>query len=257
MKRWRSAADSVLDWLSRRGIAAVHGAADAAALDDYRYEIKFGLAPTALPELHAWVRSHRAGFRSAHPDRQVNSLYFDSAEWQALGDNLAGVPDRAKFRARWYGADLSCIDGRLELKCKRNQLGRKLTHPLDPPLHLDDRPWHAIVHDLRQRDLGVFSRAIDSAPCPTLLVTYRRTYLVSADGAVRLTVDTDLTTFDQSREGMPNLTRKNIAPAPSVVEIKGASAMGETVAEIAREVPLRRVAYSKYCAGVLGGLGPV
>ncbi len=52
----------------------------------------------------------------------------------------------------------------------------------------------------------------------------------------------------------PDLTRPNSGRAPALVEIKGASEAGDLVAEIAREVPLRQIAYSKYCVGVLDGL---
>ncbi len=43
--------------------------------------------------------------RKQHPDRFVNSLYFDDLKMSSAADNLAGLSVRKKVRMRWYSQD--------------------------------------------------------------------------------------------------------------------------------------------------------
>lgn len=219
--------------------------------DDYRYEVKFGAPARDEPALRAQLRLHRAALRLHHPPRIVNSLYFDTAEFEGVLENLAGVSERSKIRLRWYGDDLGVVDGRMERKEKRNALGRKITCDLDPPLVLRGRSWKTIMADLCSRDLGPLNPDLTARPVPALIVRYRREYFTTADGRVRVTFDSELTSFDQSRRNEPNLERGTIGEAPIVVEVKGAYADRDAVAAVAAGLPLRRIAYSKYANGVL------
>lgn len=218
---------------------------------EFRFEIKYTTAATALPEVLAAVRTHPAGFRTAYETRQVNSLYFDTADWEDLSLNLAGVAHRAKLRLRWYGADLGTCRGRLEVKEKRGELGRKLTARLGDPLLLRGRPWSVITAELRRRDLGALAPRCARHDRPTLLGRYDRRYFVSADGCARLTVDTGIRAFDQAGRHEPNLTRARPAEDLLVVELKGDADRQRYLAEVATRLPLRRGAHSKYVHGLV------
>ncbi|MHC4220041.1 MAG: VTC domain-containing protein [Planctomycetota bacterium] len=221
----------------------------------YRYEIKFATEVTALPIVRSWIRLHPAAFRQAYPPRLVNSLYFDTATWASLEDNLAGVAERDKLRLRWYGPDLNRIEGALELKAKRGDLGTKIAVPLGRPLTLDHHRWAVIVRDLRSRALGPLAPAAGRKSRPIVLIQYRREYLVSADGSCRLTIDTEMKTFDQTRSGRPDLRRVTPAEPALIVELKGDASNRKSLQAAASHLPLGRVAYSKYTRGVFAALG--
>ncbi len=225
------------------------------AAPEYRYEVKFAAEPASLPRVRSWIRLHPAAFRRAYSPRQVNSLYFDTASWTSLGDNLAGVADRAKLRLRWYGPDLGVIDGSMELKAKRGELGTKITVPLDGPLTLDDRRWSHVLRDLRSRPLAALTAAAARHSHPIVVIRYRREYFVSADGAARLTIDTAIDTFDQTRSAHPNLRRVAPVEPALIVELKGDAGHRRSLQAVAAHIPFTRIAWSKYCRGVLGTLG--
>jgi hypothetical protein len=209
----------------------------------------------ALPIVRSWIRLHPAAFRRAYPPRLVNSLYFDTATWASLEDNLAGVAERDKLRLRWYGPDLNRIEGSLELKAKRGEVGTKITAPLDRPLILHHRRWADIVRDLRSRALGPLAPAAGRKSLPIVLIQYRREYLISADGSSRLTIDSEMRTFDQTRSGRPDPRRVIPAEPALIVELKGDAGNRRSLQAVASHLPLRRVAYSKYTRGVLAALG--
>ena len=48
------------------------------SLENLRYELRCTVEPSRLGELLNWIALHRAGFRTAYPDRTVNNVYFDT-----------------------------------------------------------------------------------------------------------------------------------------------------------------------------------
>lgn len=155
---------------------------------DARYERKFRVEAreATFAEVLAAVRAHPALFRSAYPDRQVSSLYLDTPDLQAFHANAAGLAERAKPRLRWYGLERGNTGARLEIKRRHGLVGTKELLPLSAGLPAPGvAAWR------------LFSAAhpwLQGYPelAPTVLVTYRRSYLVSADGRLRLTLDRDL-----------------------------------------------------------------
>ncbi|NQU75586.1 MAG: VTC domain-containing protein [Planctomycetes bacterium] len=218
---------------------------------DYRYEVKFVLDESALPTLLAWVRSHPAGFVTAYPTRQVNSLYFDTNDWASLFDGLGGLTSRGKLRFRWYGPDISRPDCMLELKHKRGSLGTKISRPIEA-IDLRGANWGDIVRDLDKQDLGPLVPVLARSHCPVLLNHYQRRYNVSADRTVRLTIDTELVCYDQTFAGRPNLDRPEPRQPVMVLELKGLWRHERRISEVAGQLPMRSCAFSKFTSGVCG-----
>ena len=93
---------------------------------DYRFERKFRTTLPCRQELVDRILTHPGLFKEHHPDRQINSIYFDTIDLQFMFDNLAGTSRRKKPRIRWYGRDISRVENPyFELKIKHNMLGRK------------------------------------------------------------------------------------------------------------------------------------
>ena len=91
-----------------------------------RYERKYKIDHLSKYAVEQAVKLHPAGFRKIFPNRQVNNIYFDTADYQTGLQNIEGVNQRKKYRLRWYGQDLQQIDKpRFETKIKHNELGTK------------------------------------------------------------------------------------------------------------------------------------
>lgn len=221
-------------------------------MDGFRYEIKFPCPAAELPVVESWARSHPAGFRTAYPPRQVNNIYFDTHTLSNVDDGLAGLSDRAKLRLRWYGADATRVTGVLELKEKRGSLGRKTSRRLAGTLDLETMAWPEILARIAHEDLGPLDRWIRHTCCPTVINHYWRRYCVSADGLVRLTLDTRLAVFRQHLSQRPNLRRVEPRPPILVVELKADAAHWERLRRVVAALPARPMPCSKYGVGVLG-----
>jgi hypothetical protein len=131
-----------------------------------------------------------------------------------FGQSVSGFSARLKVRYRWYGAQ--------------------------PP---DDE---ALVAQLPP-DAQQYVR---SHPMPVLINQYLRLYFVSRNRQVRLTVDDQLTVWDQRLSPTPNLWRAARLPASLVVELKVDHRFGSLPPQVMAGLPARRSRFSKYSAGV-------
>lgn len=219
-----------------------------------RYEFKIPCAPSLLSEVETWVRLHPLHWRVTYPPRQVNNVYFDTADYRSLNDNLSGIGDRRKLRIRWYGPELGWIsDGHVELKCKRGLVGWKTIFPLRLDLDLRHALWSELLRRLRQRASASTLHWLDVFPEPTLINHYWRAYFETPDGNLRLTIDTDLRVYAQRLQARPNLQRPAPLDAHVIVELKAPvedDAYRQLV-EVLQSFPLRTGRYSKYVHGVL------
>ena len=84
-----------------------------------RYEIKFVLSDPQLSQALEWIYFHTSA-KSAHPNRLVNSIYFDDNDFTAVKDNLIGLSNRSKYRLRWYGDSRKKEELDLNFEIKKN-----------------------------------------------------------------------------------------------------------------------------------------
>jgi hypothetical protein len=224
------------------------------ALAGARYELKFVAPSRDLDIVLNWLRLHRAGFSQPYSGRWINSIYFDTHDYAAAADKLAGLPDRAKVRYRWYGFDRTPQPGALEVKYRRGALGFKVTYPVGE--RLDAASWRGFCGQLDAALPGAGRRWLMENPLPVVLACYYRRYFASADGRIRATVDTEQTFYDQRFRTGLDLTR----PLPGigetmVLEVKVGSADREAAVACLATVPMRATANSKYVAGLLRARG--
>jgi len=219
----------------------------------WRYELKFVCEERAdlRARLRSWLHLHPAGLYSPYPPRLVNNLYFETGDWKSLETNLAGLPDRAKLRLRWYGEGLKQALAVLELKQKRATLGRKLSLPLSAPLALAGIEWKTLREGLRSEALGELGPWIEAYAMPALINQYRREYFVTRDGLVRLTLDSQLNTWDQTRWSRLTLERPEPRAQALVLEAKADLGQEEALEAALASCPLPSSANSKYASGAL------
>ncbi len=217
-----------------------------------RYEVKVALEGRALADVLAWVRLHPAHWQVAYPDRQVNNVYFDTADYQGLNANLSGIADRVKLRLRWYGPTLHEIQSAsLEFKHKQGMIGYKEICNVGETVDLSVTPWADVLHTLDAAINPHGQRWLRSVPHPVLINTYRRAYYVTPDQRVRLTVDSDLRAYDQRFSAYPNLVTAASLPSYVVLELKAGRAYYQHLADALAHFPVRVDRFSKYVQGML------
>jgi len=217
---------------------------------ELRYEIKLVCDAHHLAQARSWVRLHEAKFSTAYPPRRVNSLYLDTLHLSSLNDNLTGVSARQKLRLRWYGEAAMGIQPHLELKQKRNMLGRKKRFLLPCKLDLTSA-WPELLRKISAHAEPEWHMMLQRFNQPTLFNHYQREYYVTPDGAIRVTLDFAQAAYDQRLSFRPNLhVRLPVADAV-VIEIKADQEQAHRLREIAARFPIRRSRNSKYVNGLV------
>jgi hypothetical protein len=136
----------------------------------------------------------------------VRSLYFDDYVDSSAYQNAAGLPDRAKWRIRYYGGGTS-RHMHLEYKKKSNGVGKKLSCKVSPTEcnkiirgeHLDVL-W-GTDKDLLKRFCGEISTKVYK---PKVIVDYDRKAYVEPIANIRITFDMNISVsyeFDKFTTG--------------------------------------------------------
>ncbi len=213
-----------------------------------RFEVKYAGEGSSIDVIESWVQMHRAGFTRPYPSRIVNSTYFDTYALGAFEENLIGASSREKVRLRWYGLDPETDRSTLEVKLRRNKLGWKLSYPVSG-VPRSDEPWRELQAKVR-RQLPPDARIrFDAHPLVALVNRYHRQYFLSGDGRVRVTIDTDLQTFDQRFGRVPHFDRTVGMPDMLVVEFKFSPEDRANAMDLMKGIPLRVSRSSKYSIG--------
>ena len=211
----------------------------------FRYELKLVAPASWLPQLRSILHFHEEAFREQHPPRQVNSLYFDTAQLGAYQANLLGDTRRHKLRLRWYGKSFPLVDGQLELKRKRNMMGDKKLFLLPQPIDLS-APWMQLRRVLLSATPTAWQMAINEATEAISVTQYWREYLVSADSQIRVTLDYKQRFFAQRGYFRPNLRYPSLHANNLVIELKCNPIFSDRLEALTGELPVRRARNSKY-----------
>jgi SPX domain protein involved in polyphosphate accumulation len=218
---------------------------------DARMEIKFASYRVNLDTVLRWIRLHPVAFRSPHPDRWVNNVYFDTHNNAAYVQNLSGASSRVKVRYRWYGQAQEPAPGVLEVKCKRNYYGWKLRFPCsDLPTGSPDDDWRDVRRRLTDNVPHDGRLWLQTYPAPTILNRYLRRYFISNDEKIRVTVDTDQAVWDQRFKALPNYDQQAHLPDTLVVEFKFAREDRELASDVIQNIPIRVSRHSKFMNGL-------
>ena len=214
-----------------------------------RYEIKLQYDGLHLSKVRQWILLHSLAFIPAYPSRQVNNIYFDTAGLDSLNDHLSGVGNRRKLRFRWYGENIDCALGQLEIKQKINRIGWKYAYPIPTTLDLANLNWSQIHEIIQQHTEGIFLEMI-SVSRPVIINSYQRDYFVASDGQTRLTLDYETEAFDQQLIQAPNIKYRIPLLNLVILEIKTETQHDVDLPSLVAEFPLRTEKHSKFIAGM-------
>lgn len=215
---------------------------------DWRYEIKFKLIQEDELRFLDWMAG-TPDFYRAFATRRVNSVYFDSADYDCAIANLDGIGWRSKFRIRWYGDQARPKTATFEAKIRRGRLVVKQTCPVEmngaDPFSLQQRKLDEIF---RQVTLSGQVMAPVEHLNPTLFVGYERDYFQGMSG-IRITVDRGLS-FQNLTDEQGVGEAKTHRDFRLVLEFKFAPDQKDQVAEIMSELPFCATRNSKYILGL-------
>lgn len=221
---------------------------DSLSFENARHEVKYYLASTDTCYVEEYLMLSSLGFKKVYADRIVHSLYFDTHDLAAYGDNLAGVGYRTKFRLRWYNTDTTKVMA--EVKIKRNQLGWKMQQPLALPEPIETLPFAELVKFLEEHLNDDMMVQFKENLFPVLMNHYHRQYYASNDGNIRVTIDDRLFYYEQHLHRKMNNEYMFPAFDGAILECKYDVGHEDKAKVILEYLPFRQSKSSKYVMGV-------
>lgn len=159
-------------------------------MNNYRYEIKFSLDELGFSGVKHWILTNSM-LKKRYPDRYVSSIYLDDSNYTSIKDNLTGLPNRKKYRLRWYLGNKESNSEKqpnFEVKIRNGRLGKKIAHPLN--LSVKDLDLLSIdkLESLISESMLEFNYEIEKYFRMILAVHYLREYYEDNNG-LRVTID--------------------------------------------------------------------
>tara|TARA_B110001454_G_scaffold219198_1_gene251477 strand:+ start:48075 stop:48728 length:654 start_codon:yes stop_codon:yes gene_type:complete len=155
--------------------------------DIWRYETKIVVKDSSVSNLLNEIHLNPLMFRPLFTPRTVNNLYFDTLDLDCFHDHIYGYPQRAKVRLRWYGDFEKITNPVLEIKKKEGTVGTKLSFPVSYDIHLDKNI--SLIDIMKHTTAPAQLQESLSHLVPSLYNRYYRSYFISANERVRLTLD--------------------------------------------------------------------
>lgn len=210
---------------------------------DFRHEMKIPFQLTEYLEFSEWLNNSGLAPRKQFPDREIHSVYLDTADLDDYQDNIAGISKRGKTRLRWYNDERKKMV--LELKNKQGRLANKLVIQLENSLA--EWPFDRAVCNRLLRS-HARSRAISRELClfPCLHVQYQRAYYEIATG-IRMTCDTDIF-YQRLYPVRTEYVKRSVVDV--VIEFKYAPEDSKEVRRLLSGMPGRVFRHSKYVVGI-------
>ena len=216
--------------------------------NEFRYEIKLVANEINFSVFSKWLHS-KTDFFKKYPDRQINSLYFDDNNFSSVKDNLSGIPQRRKYRLRWYGNSVEELsDPIFEIKIKNGRLGSKK--------HFHVPELNNKVHNLKIKQIQEIALLqnksrklfIDEYLNPSLIVSYKRNYFEN-NNDIRVTVDSNVIFSDPSNEKLIQ-DHDQLAFNKRIIEFKFGINKKDYVSRIIKDLNIVPSRHSKYLSGL-------
>ena len=216
----------------------------------WRYERKGVIREYIFRQFIDILHTNKLYFTNAYPDRRINNLYFDFVHLGNYLDHVNGSYARQKMRIRWYDELSHAINPTLEFKIKQANVGNKLRFKLNS-FELNSQLNRSSVHELIKTSIDAGNSVVPYTKrfYPNLINSYVRSYFLSADNQIRVTVDRKLKFGKFSPLGNHRKLTPLIDPL-CIVEIK------YNLETLAKEYNLDGLSmnflqkYSKYLAGM-------
>ena len=193
-----------------------------------------------LALINSLIRS-KLFFRTQYPLRKVNSIYFDTYDYNSIRENLDGVSNKKKIRIRWYGDKNTTKNPIIETKSKKGFETKKESMPIR---ELDDLKVFSL------KNLKILKETINlklkqkKIIYPVLTTHYEREYFISLNGKIRATIDYDLKSVFLNNSSQIDIIKnfKNIC----ILELKYSTSLDKYVRKNLKDISLRLSKNSKF-----------
>jgi SPX domain protein involved in polyphosphate accumulation len=221
-----------------------------------RQEIKYKVFFMDEPKLYDWLYRH-SFFQESYSPRMVNSLYFDTSNYDFASSNMSGESRRIKVRARWYSElDENFLDGfisnskvfNFEVKRKINSLSDKVNIG---KIKFDKKDNFLYRVESIQNQLGSvcnnFLTLSSLKLLSTVFTNYEREYFeLNSDSNIRLTIDKNISYCNSNVPSDLILLAKDYI----IVELKFHPELRNKVNKLMKDFPFRQVRSSKFLSSL-------
>ncbi len=217
-----------------------------------RQEIKYKVFFMDIPRLYDWL--YRCSFfQESYSPRMVNSLYFDTPNYDFASSNMSGESKRIKVRARWYGeleekflknflSDSQIFT--FEVKRKLNSVSDKLN--IGEITYGNEESFISRVNSIQ----GTLESIIKKQPTlaafnliSTVFTNYEREYFeLKSDSEIRLTIDKNISYCNSQTPSDLLMLSKDYV----IVELKFNPKLRKKVNSLMKDFPFRQVRSSKF-----------
>ena len=188
------------------------------------------------------------GFSKQYPLRMINSIYYDTFNFELFNSSEAGLCDRTKIRIRWYD---NSKKEHLEYKIKEAELGKKIY--LNQISNLNNLKKISIIcPNYNNKSTRKIPASIYSIYHPNVAISYKRNYFLSACKKTRLTLDCDIK-FAKILNYGGHFHINNWTPSENaVLEIKYSQGIDNEniINRLTKKLNLDLSRFSKYCKAV-------
>ena len=213
-------------------------------MSDQRFERKYVFNGIDINKITLAIYRSNFNFFSLFPDRKVNSIYFDDKDLTSISANLDGVTDKEKVRVRWYGNSQIIDNSKLEIKRKSEFLVSKNNYELKLPkkFKFQERKNISYLKDYLNK-LKELKKITQKPLYPILSTHYLRSYFLSSNRLIRLTMDKNIEYIHLIDNKDINLKYKtqNI-----IIELKYKKELDNFVRSKIRNISVRFSKNSKY-----------
>tara|TARA_Y100000385_G_scaffold168659_1_gene174656 strand:+ start:3313 stop:4023 length:711 start_codon:yes stop_codon:yes gene_type:complete len=219
--------------------------------ESIRQEIKYKVFFADIPKLYNWIYKSSFFYESYKP-RIVNSLYFDTPNYDFASSNMSGESRRIKLRARWYSRldeefansflDESQVFN-FEVKRKINSISDKLNVG---NYSIKDDCFITKINSLKIKLESICKNNPSLAAyslLSTIFTSYKREYYeLKNDNKIRLTIDMNISYCDSKIPLNLLLMAKDYV----IVELKFDPDNRKKINQLMADFPFRQVRSSKF-----------
>jgi SPX domain protein involved in polyphosphate accumulation len=224
--------------------------------ESLRQETKYKVFFKDMPLLYNWIYTY-SFFQESYNPRIVNSLYFDTPNYDFASSNMSGESKRIKVRARWYSdLDENFLDDfssnskvfNFEVKRKINSLSDKVNIGEIKFNKKDD--FLCRVETIQNELSSVCNNYLTLSSLKllsTVITNYEREYYeLISDNNIRLTIDKNISYCNSNIPSNLLMLAKDYV----IVELKFNPKSRNKVNTLMKNFPFRQVRSSKYLSAL-------
>ena len=217
-----------------------------------RQEIKYKVFYMDMPKLYDWLYKH-SFFQESYEPRIVNSLYFDTPNYDFASSNMSGESKRIKLRSRWYSdlktnfLDSFLLKSQLftfEVKRKINSVSDKLN--IGKITYDKEEDYLSRVSSIQEsfESIAMNQPALAAfSLISTIFTNYEREYYeLKSDNSIRLTVDKNISYCNSKTPSDLLMLAKDYV----IVELKFNPDSRKKINLLMKNFPFRQVRSSKF-----------